>query len=109
MPSLSSFVAPAVAIAVLGLSACKSVYSDTFSYSKSSFQPPAKKVDEITPPADRPQPLEGVAPGGVLPGMPGGIPGIPAPDGGIPGIPPAPAPGIPGVPPAPAPAIPGLN
>jgi hypothetical protein len=100
MPSLSTFVAPAVALAVLGLSGCKSVYSDTFSYKKNSFQPPVKTMDEIKAPTEAPHPLEGAVPGGVLPGMPDGIPGIPAPDGGIPGVPPAPAP---------APAIPGLN
>jgi len=87
------------------LSGCKSVYSDTFSYRKNSFKAPAVKQIEIKGPTDMPMPLDGMAPGGVAPGNPMGIPGAPAPDaGGIPGA----VPGIPGLPEA-APAIPGLN
>jgi len=109
MSSRSSFVASAVALAILGLSACKTVYSDTFSYRKNSFQPPAKKQIEIKPPVETRSPIEGMGPGLQPPGMlmpDGGIPGIP-------GIPGGPAPGLPGLPgttpPAPGtPPIPGI-
>jgi hypothetical protein len=109
MPSHPTLAAAVIAIATLGFSACKTVYSDTFAYRKSSFQaPPEKQVDIAAPPASV-MPLEGAAPGGIVPGAPEAIPGVPgmpgaAPDSGIPGVPgaaPAPAPG--------APAIPGLN
>ena len=108
MYSRSTLVATAAALSVLGLSACKSVYSDTFAYRKNSFQPPPAKQIEIKAPPSAPMPLEGVAPGGVLPGeMPGGIPGVPGPAPGVPGAPDGapPAPAVPGAPPA----VPGLN
>ena len=118
MRSHSTSIAALVALAALTFGACKTVYSDTFAYRKNNFQaPPEKKVEIAAPPAPL-MPLEGAAPGGVIPGAPEAIPGVPgvpgaAPEGGIPGIPGAPAPGAPAVPgaaPAPgAPAIPGLN
>ena len=91
------------ALAVLGFSACKTVYTDTFSYRKNSFKAPPEKVPVIKAPD---MPL--MPPDGVLP-PPGGMPGAPAPEAGaIPGIPGAPAaPGAPAVPGAP-PAVPGL-
>ena len=98
------------AMAVLGFSACKSVYSDTFAYKKNSFKAPIEKVPMIKVPDIPLVPDGGAMPGGVLPPA-GGIPGAPAPDGGaIPGIPGAP-PAVPGAPPAVPgvpPAVPGL-
>jgi hypothetical protein len=103
-------------LSLLGFGGCKTVYSDTFSYRKNSFQPPAAKQTEITPPTDIPMPLEGATPGGLVPGGLEAIPGVPAPDAGaipgaVPGMPEAaPAPGAAPAPAAPgAPAIPGLN
>jgi hypothetical protein len=103
-------------LSLLSLGGCKSVYSDTFSYKKNSFQPPVEKKSEIQAPKDIPMPIEGIAPGGVMPGGIEGIPGAPAPDaGGIPGAAPGAVPGLPEAAPAPAPgappapAIPGLN
>lgn len=96
------------ALAVLGFSACKTVYTDTFSYKKNSFKAPPEKVQVIKAPDMPLMPPDGAMPGGVLPPA-GGMPGAPAPEGGaIPGIPGAPAaPGAPAVPGAP-PAVPGL-
>ena len=107
MSSRSTLIATAAALSVLGFSACKTVYSDTFSYRKSSFQPPPKKTIEIKPPPNAPQVIEGVNPNGVPGEMPGGIPGIPGPAAPAPGVPGGPdaAPPAPGVP-AP-PAVPG--
>lgn len=94
------------ALSLLGLGACKSPYSDTYSYRKNNFQPPVERKAEIVAPTDVPMPLEGAAPGGVLPGGIEAMPGAPAPAAdAIPGLPEAaPPPGAP-----PAPAIPGLN
>ena len=96
------------ALAILGFSACKTVYSDTFSYKKNSFKAPVEKTPEIKAPAIPILPDMGGA-GGLPPGGAGGIPGAPMPDGGaIPGIPAAPG-AVPGVPAVPgAPAVPGL-
>ena len=98
-------------LAILGFSACKSVYSDTFSYRKNSFKAPVEKVPEIKAPVLPLIPPDGAMPGGVLPPAGGGMPGAPAPDAGaIPGIPgaapavPGAAPAVPGAPPA----VPGL-
>ena len=79
MNSRSTLVATAAALSLLGLSACKTVYSDTFAYRKNSFQPPAPKKLEIKAPPPGQNPLEGVNPNGVPGEMPGGIPGIPGP------------------------------
>ncbi len=102
MSSRSALAFLAGASAVLGFSACKPVYSDTFSYKKNSFQAPTPKPVEIKaltlPPVDPTAP-----PAGGIPAAPGGIPGAGGamPDaGGLPGVPPA----VPGVPPA----VPGL-
>ena len=93
------------ALAVLGFSACKTVYSDTFSYKKNSFKAPPTKTIEIKAPTVPLLPEGGGLPGGIPQG-PGGMPGAPMPDGGgIPGIPGA-APAVPGVPGAPA--VPGV-
>lgn len=87
------------ALAILGLSACKTAYSDTFSFRKNSFKAPVAKIPEIKAQA-LPILPEAAAMGGVLPPGAGGIPGAAAPDGAaIPGIPGA-APAVPGVPPA---------
>ena len=109
MSSRSTLAIIVCSLASLGFSACKSVYADTFSYKKSSFQAPVEKVPEIKAPVVPILPSEGVMPGGVLPPAGGGIPGAPAPDAGaMPGIPGAPAaPAAPAVPGAP-PAVPGL-
>jgi hypothetical protein len=108
MPSHSTLIASAAILATLGLGACKNVYSDTFAYKANKFQAPPEKTVEIAAPAPPPMPLEGAAPGGIIPGAPEAIPGVPgapapAPEGGIPGIPGAPAPGTPPPPPPPAP------
>ena len=116
MPSRSALAIFVGAVAVLGFSSCKPVYSDVFTYKKNSFKAPAVKQPEVKAPT---LPLidPGAPPAGVIPpagpgGIPGAIPGAPAmPDaGGIPGVPPA-APGVPpavpGVPPA-VPPAPGL-
>ena len=108
-----SLIILSVTIALLGFSACKTVYSDTFSYRKNSFKAPEAKKTEITPPADMANPLRGIAPPG---GPDAGLPGAPMPDGAIPGLPGAPDPGMappadPGAAPGatpPPPAIPGL-
>ena len=103
MLSRSTLTITVGALAILGFSACKSVYSDTFSYRKNSFKTPIEKVPVIKIPDAPLIPEGGAMPGGVLPPA-GGIPGAPAPDAGmIPGIPGAP-PAVPGVPPA----VPGL-
>ena len=118
MPSRTTLLATVAALSVFGFSACKTVYSDTFSYRKNKFQAPVPKKTAITPPPTGPNLLEGAMPNGGLPGeMPGGIPGMPgapaAPgDGMAPGLPvppdaAAPVPGAPPVPPAPA--VPGVN
>ncbi|MEO6788767.1 MAG: hypothetical protein ABI318_21810 [Chthoniobacteraceae bacterium] len=105
MPSRSTLSILIGASAILGFSACKSFYSDTFAYKKNSFKGPVEKAPEIKLPPAGPQVLEGAAPGGAIPGA-GGIPGVPGPDaGGLPGMPGA-APGVPGAAPA-APAVPG--
>lgn len=102
MLSRSTLTIAVGALAVLGFSACKSVYSDTFSYRKNSFKAPVEKTPEIKAPDAPVIPEGGAIPGGVMPPA-GGIPGAPMPDaGGIPGIPGA-APAVPGVP-----AVPGL-
>lgn len=98
MRSLSISVFSAAALAVLGLAACKTVYSDTFSYRKNSFQPPPTTITEIKPPTPALNPLDPGAPGGIPPAVPGGIPEVPG--GAVPAapvVPPAPAPGIPGI------------
>ena len=109
MSSRSTLAIIVCAPAILGFSACKSVYTDTFSYKKNSFKAPVEKVPEIKAPDVPILPPAGLMPGGVLPPAGGGIPGAPAPEAGaIPGIPGAPAaPGAPAVPGAP-PAVPGL-
>ena len=109
MPSRSTLAVAAGALAVLGFSACKPVYSDVFTYKKNSFKAPPVKVPEIKAPAT-PLIPDIAPPGGGAPGgIPGGIPGaMPDAGGGIPGVPPAPGvPAAPGVPPA-VPAVPGL-
>ena len=116
MPSRSTLAIFVGASAVLGFSACKPVYSDTFTYKKNSFKAPPVKQPEVKVPV-LPTDL-GAPPAGGIPAAPGGIPGaipgaIPGggamPDaGGIPGVPPAPGvPAAPGVPPA-VPPVPGL-
>jgi hypothetical protein len=94
---------------LLGLCGCKTVYSDTYTYRKNSFNPPATKAPAIVAPKDAPMPLDGAAPGGLLPGGVEGLPGAPVPDAG--GAMPGAVPGLPEAAPAPgaAPAIPGLN
>jgi hypothetical protein len=87
------------ALAIFGFGACKTVYSDTFTYKKNSFKAPAPKVELITEPILSP---DGSAPhGGAIPpadGIPGGV----MPDAGaIPGLPGA-APDAPAVPAVPA-------
>jgi hypothetical protein len=114
MSSRSTLAISVCALSILGFSACKTVYSDTFSYRKNSFKAPVAKEPEIKATTIPILPETGGA-GGL---MPGGVPGAPMPDGAapgaIPGLPGAPAPeGVPGVPatppPAPgAPAVPGL-
>lgn len=101
MLSRSTLTITVGAFAILGFSACKSVYSDTFSYRKNSFQAPVQKMPDIKAPV-LPLLPEGVAaPDGVLPPGGGAIPGAPAPDAaGIPGVPGAAAPAVPGAPPA---------
>lgn len=90
-------------LAIASVGACKSKYSDVYSFKKNSFEAPVKKRDDIQAPPTV-DPLQGqTAPG--MPGAPTDVPGIP----GIPGAPAdpgaAPAPtGIPGLDPAPAPA-----
>lgn len=106
MLSRSTLTIAFSALAIFGSSACKSVYSDTFSYRKNSFKAPVAKEPVIKTPDLAPG--SGGLPGGVMPG-PGGMPAVPGPDpGGIPGIPGG-APAVPGVPGVPAvPAVPGL-
>lgn len=115
MTSRSTLTATVVVLSIFGVSACKTVYSDTFSYRKNNFKAPESKKMIIAPPPTDPNILSGAMQGGGIPGeMPGGIPGIPgapaAPGEGMaPGLPggpdaAAPAPGAP-----PAPAVPGLN
>lgn len=105
-PTLTITVA---SFAILGFSACKTVYSDTFSYRKNSFKAPVEKVPEIKAPDVPILPAGGMVPDGGMPPAGGGIPGAPVPDAGaipgIPGVPPAgAAPAVPGAPPA----VPGL-
>lgn len=104
MSSRSTLTILASALSILGFSACKTVYSDTFSYRKNSFKAPAEKVPKLDAPAIPILP-EGAGPG-VNPAAPGGMPGGLPEGGGIPGIPgaePAPAvPAVPAVPPVPA-------
>ncbi len=93
-------------IAVTGLAACQSRYSDVYSFKKNSFQPPVSKTLVVAPPtgpgALDPMPAApvGGAPNSNVPGIPG-VPGVPAP---APGAPAAAPTGIPGLDPAPAPA-----
>ena len=118
MSSRSTLTVTVAALSVFGFSACKTVYSDTFSYRKNNFQAPVPKKTAIIPPPTGPNLLEGAMQNGGIPGeMPGGIPGLPgapaAPgDGmapGLPGAPDAAAP-VPGAPAVPAvPAVPGVN
>lgn len=110
MSSRSNLTILIGAFSILGFSACKTVYSDTFSYRKNSFKAPVEKAPKIEAPAipNLPDTTGGglipTAPGGMPGGMPGGLPE----GGAIPGIPGAePAPGVPAVPPVP-PAVPGL-
>jgi hypothetical protein len=85
------------AVAVLGFSACKSVYSDTFSYRKNSFKAPVEKLPEMKAP-DVPLVTDGAAIPNDAPAPDGGLmPGAPAPDAGA-------IPGLPGA----VPAVPGL-
>ena len=103
MTSSSTFLTVGIsAIAVLALGACKSTYSDVYSFKKNSFVAPVKATVVVPPtviPADM---LNGSGPAQ----QPlGGIPGVDA--GGIPGVPAAPAAeAIPAAPPAGA--VPGL-
>ena len=64
MSSRSTLVATAAALSILGFSACKTVYSDTFSYRKNNFQPPPVKYVEIKAPPAGPNLLEGMMPNG---------------------------------------------
>ncbi len=93
------------ALSVLGFSACKTVYSDTFSYRKNSFKAPAEKVQKIEAAAIPLLPDSTGSVQGLIPSAPDAMPGGAMPDGGaLPGIPGAePAPGVPAVP-----AVPGL-
>ncbi len=103
MSSRSTLTILVGAFSILGFSACKTVYSDTFSYRKNSFKAPAGKVAKIEAPANPILP-EGLGAGtGLIPAAPQGLPE----GGAIPGIPGAePAPAAPGVPAVPA--VPGL-
>ena len=106
MSSRSTLAITFGTLAILGCGACKSVYSDTFSYRKNSFKAPVERVAELKVPVNSTMP-NGMPPDGMG-GAPGGIPGAPMEGGaipGIPGIPAAPdaAPGVPAVP-----AVPGL-
>lgn len=114
MPSRSTLAFIAGASAILGFSACKPVYSDTFTYKKNSFKAPPVKQPEVkvpTLPADLTAPPAGGIPAAGPGGIPGAIPGggaMPEAGGlgvppGAPGVPPA----VPGVPPA-VPPVPGL-
>ena len=86
-------------LAILGFSACKTAYSDTFSFRKNSFKAPVAKIPEIKAQALPILPEGTAMPGGVSPAGAGGIPGAAAPDAAaIPGIPGA-APAVPGAPP----------
>ncbi len=86
-------------LAIAGLSACQSRYSDVYSFKKNSFVAPVVKRDDIK----APDPIDPTA-GQMTP--PAGIPGAPSDVPGIPGAtPPAPT-GIPGLDPAPAPLAP---
>jgi|GEM_PF-2247567 len=82
------FVA-ALALTSLGLSACKSIYSDTYSWRKNDFVPPPEKKKEdlskIAPPIEatpQPQPVDLTQP---AVSDPNAIPGLaPATDGTMP-------------------------
>lgn len=87
------------AIAALALGACKSTYSDVYSFKKNSFVAPAKPTIVVPPTVIPADVLNGAQP--VQQPM-GSIPGVDA--GGIPGVPAAEA--IPAAPPAGA--VPGL-
>ena len=103
MSSRSTLTIIVGSLSILGFSACKTVYSDTFSYRKNSFKAPVEKAPDIKVPT-----VPIVPDGGLMPGVPG--PGNPA-GGPMPGIPGAEAaPGVPGAPAAPpaVPAVPGL-
>lgn len=99
MSSRSTLAITVGALAILGCSACKSVYSDTFSYRKNSFKAPVEKAPDIKVPLVPNMQDPGLGAGAPIAPMDGGaIPGIP----GIPAAPDA-APGVPAVP-----AVPGL-
>ncbi len=98
--SSTSFIIGVSAIAALALGACKSTYSDVYSFKKNSFVAPVKPA-MIVPPTVIPADVLGGAAPAAQPM--GGIPGVDA--GGIPGVPAADP--IPMVPPA-AGAVPGL-
>lgn len=99
MSSRSTLTILVGAMSVLGFSACKTVYSDTFSYRKNSFKAPAEKAPKIEAPTIPILPEGAGAGDGLIPAAPAGMPG-----GAIPGLPGAePAPAAPGVP-----AVPGL-
>ncbi len=104
MSSRSTLTILVGAFSVLGFSACKTVYSDTFSYRKNSFKAPVEKAPKIETPVIPILP-DTTGADGLIPAAPGGMPGGAMPEGGaLPGIPGAePAPGIPAVP-----AVPGL-
>lgn len=104
--STRSILLAAGILAVAGFSACKSQYSDVYSFKKNTFAAPVTKREEIKAPTEtaQPGPPVGLAPApsdpALIPGMPAGAPvGAPAAaPTGIPGLDPAPAPA-----PAPAP------
>jgi hypothetical protein len=107
MLSRRTLTITAGALAIIGFSACKTVYSDTFSYRKNSFKAPVTKEPEIKVPVVPILPEMGAPAGGAVPGAPapdaGGIPGMPGAAPAAPGIPAVPgaAPAVPGVPPVP--------
>ena len=103
MPSRTTLITTVAALSIFGFSACKTVYSDTFSYRKNNFQAPVAKKTEIIAPPTTPDLLGKAMGDGAMPGeAPGAIPGLPG-DGM--------APAVPGVPDAaaPPPAVPGIN
>jgi hypothetical protein len=99
------------AIIVIGLTGCKSVYSDMYSYKKNTFTPPAQKSEILKSISQedikRAEQQAAIAQPTPPPAVPGLDPGA-APASGIPGLDPAPAaPATPMTPEAP-PVIPGL-